>query len=301
MERLRRFIQLISALVANCRLWITPSNPIYTGPLKHVCFPGLNCYSCPAAISSCPLGALQNVLASLKMNLQLGRPDLGLYVIGSIGMIGALMGRMPCAWFCPFGLFQDVLFKFIRLPKLPFWRPLSYGRYIFLFLFVLLLPVFVTDATGFGQTWFCKFICPAGTLEAGLPLIALDAGLRSIIGALFFSKLTLLILLILWSSVNLRPFCRAICPLGLILGMFNRVSWLRLNFNTDICVDCRACELICPTGVYFADGRDDINSTKCIRCMRCFNLCPGGAITVEFSTKRRKIRNEDRSCHKESG
>ncbi len=297
MERFRRFIQFTAAFVANCRLWITPSSPIYTGPLKFICFPGLNCYSCPAAITSCPLGALQNVFASLKMNLQLGRPDFGLYVIGSIGMIGAFMGRMPCAWFCPFGLFQDMVFKLVKVPKLAFWRPLSHLRYLFLFLFVIILPIFVTDAAGFGQTWFCKFICPAGTMEAGLPLIALDPGLRSIIGTLFFSKLTLLFLFIAWSSINSRPFCRAICPLGLILGFFNKVSWLRLKFNNNICVDCKACELICPTGVSFADGRDDINSTKCIRCMRCFNFCPGGAITVEFSKTRRQLKDEDCTCH----
>lgn len=300
MERFRRFIQFVSAFVANCRLWITPSNPIYTGPLKHVCFPGLNCYSCPAAITSCPLGALQNVLASLKMNLQLGKMNFGLYVIGSIGMIGAVIGRMPCAWFCPFGLFQDILFKVVKIPKLPFWRLLANGRYLFLFLFVIILPVFVIDAAGFGQTWFCKFVCPAGTMEAGLPLLALDPGLRSIVGKLFFSKLTLLVLLIIWSTVNIRPFCRAICPLGLIFGLFNRISWLRLKFNQDVCVECKACELVCPTGVSFADGRDDINSTKCIRCMRCLNLCPGGAVTLEFS-KTRKVQHENSSCHAEQG
>jgi polyferredoxin len=301
MERFRRFVQFISAFIANSRLWITPSNPIYTGPLKQICFPGLNCYSCPAAISSCPLGALQNVMASLKMNLQLGKPGLGLYIIGSLGMMGAVVGRAPCAWFCPFGLFQDILYKLIRVPKLPFWRPLSYGRYVFLFLFVIILPVFVLDAAGFGQTWFCKFVCPAGTLEAGLPLLALDSGLRSAVGALVIRKLTVLVLFIIWSIVNHRPFCRAVCPLGLIFGFFNRISWLQLRFNKDICVECYACEMICPTGVSFADGRDDINSTKCIRCMRCFNLCPGGAITVEFSKTRRSAGHEGCACHKEQG
>ena len=301
MERFRRFIQFISAFVANSRLWITPSNPIYTGPIKQICFPGLNCYSCPAAISSCPLGALQNVLASLKMNLQLGKPGLGLYILGSLGMMGAVVGRAPCAWFCPFGLFQDILYKVVRVPKLSFWRPLAWGRYVFLFLFVIILPVFVLDAAGFGQTWFCKFICPVGTLEAGLPLLAIDSGLRSAVGALFFSKLALLVLFIIWSMVNHRPFCRAVCPLGLIFGFFNRVSWLQLRFNRDVCVECYACEIICPTGVSFADGRDDINSTKCIRCMRCFNLCPGGAITVEFSKTRRRSRGEGCTCHQEQG
>lgn len=296
MERTRRLVQLITALIANSRLWITPSNPIYTGPLKAICFPGLNCYSCPAAIGACPLGALQNVFATLKMNLQIGKPNFGLYVLGSIGLVASLFGRMPCAWFCPFGLFQEIIYK-LRIPKLPFWRPLSYGRYIFLILFVLILPIFITDMAGYGETWFCKYICPAGTLEAGLPLLALKPELRNIVGPLFFNKVALLIFFILWSTVNLRPFCRVVCPLGLIFGMFNHISWMRLKFRHDACVECHACELVCPTGVSFADGRDDINSDKCIRCMRCYNLCPGGAVTVEFSKDRRFSVDEDNTCH----
>ena len=295
MEKLRRFIQLVSAFIANCRLWITQSNPIYTGPVKHICFPGINCYSCPAAIASCPLGAIQNTLASLKTNLAIGKTSLGLYILGYIGMIGAVIGRAPCGWLCPFGFLQDILFKTTRIRKLPFWRPLAYGRYLFLFLFVIILPLLVTDAAGYGQTWFCKFICPAGTLEAGLPLMLIDPGLREMAGKLFFSKTTLLIIIILWSTVNMRPFCRAICPLGLIFGFFNKISWLRLKFHDDVCVECKACELICPTGVSFADGRDDINSTKCIRCMRCLNLCPGGAVTIEFSSSIRKQHHESYS------
>lgn len=283
MERFRHLIQIVAAFIANSRLWVTPTNPIYKGPLKHICFPGLNCYSCPATPWACPLGALQSVLANMKANLSAGKFNLGFYVLGSIGMVASLVGRMPCAWFCPFGLIQDILFK-VRLPKIEFWRPLSIGRYITLFLLVILLPLLVTDQFGFGQTWFCKYLCPAGTLEAGLPLLIMSPELRSAIGMLFYSKFTIMAIFSIWSMVTTRPFCRAACPLGLIFGFFNKISWLRLRFNSGICVDCHACELICPTGVFFATGRDDINSTKCIRCFRCYSLCPGGAVTIEFSS-----------------
>ncbi len=283
MERFRHLVQIVSAFLANCRLWITPSNPIYKGPLKHICFPGLNCYSCPAAPWACPLGALQNTFATLKAGLAAGKANIGLYVLGSLGMMATLVGRMPCGWFCPFGLIQDLLFK-IRVPKIDFWRPLSCGRYLSLVLLIFALPLLIVDNSGFGQTWFCKYLCPAGTLEAGLPLLVMSPELRSAVGMLFFSKLAILSLFIIWSTVTIRPFCRAACPLGLLFGIFNKVSWLRLKFNQRTCVDCHACELICPTGVLFATGKDDINSTKCIRCFRCYVLCPGGAVSIEFSS-----------------
>ena len=54
----RRCIQLVSALVYNANLPGFASGTIFKGPVKGVCVPGLNCYSCPGAIGSCPLGAL---------------------------------------------------------------------------------------------------------------------------------------------------------------------------------------------------------------------------------------------------
>ena len=39
---------------------------IYNGRLKNLCVPGLNCYSCPGSLGSCPIGSLQAVLGSAK-------------------------------------------------------------------------------------------------------------------------------------------------------------------------------------------------------------------------------------------
>ncbi len=303
MERTRFYIQFLFTLLMNCRLWITRGNPIYTGPGKYLCLPGLNCYSCPAAVTSCPLGALQNFMATLRINLQMGQPFIGLYVLGSLGIVSSIVGRMPCAWLCPFGLLQELLFK-IHLPKLPFWRPFRWGRYLFLILFVIILPFVLLDQTGYGQTWFCKYICPAGTLEAGIPLLAIEPGLRRMIGGLFFFKLSLLIGFIVWSMVTLRPFCRAVCPLGLILGFFNRFSWMRLHFHQERCVDCKACYRTCPAGLDFSNGIDPINSTSCIRCLRCVSICPGGAVTVTISKivqeqKQHEQSAENSHCHQE--
>ena len=60
----RRIIQLYAALLFNANIKGFIKGSIYTGPLKNVCTPGLNCYSCPGASGACPMGALQNSLAS---------------------------------------------------------------------------------------------------------------------------------------------------------------------------------------------------------------------------------------------
>ena len=60
----RKLIQLYSALLFNANLKGFINGQIYKGPLKNVCTPGLNCYSCPGASGACPLGSLQNALGS---------------------------------------------------------------------------------------------------------------------------------------------------------------------------------------------------------------------------------------------
>ena len=65
-ELKRKLIQLTSALIYNADVKHWFNGTISQTQLKKICVPGLNCYSCPGALSSCPLGALQNTLASGK-------------------------------------------------------------------------------------------------------------------------------------------------------------------------------------------------------------------------------------------
>ena len=63
----RRLIQLYAALLTNANIKGFFTGQIYKGPLKTVCSPGLNCYSCPGAAGACPLGALQNAIPHRKL------------------------------------------------------------------------------------------------------------------------------------------------------------------------------------------------------------------------------------------
>ena len=63
-KRPRLIVQLLFLAVTNGYLYGFATGRIYTGPTKTLCVPGLNCYSCPGALGSCPIGSLQAVLAS---------------------------------------------------------------------------------------------------------------------------------------------------------------------------------------------------------------------------------------------
>ena len=106
----RRLIQLYSALLFNSYLKGYITGDIFKGLSKNVCTPGLNCYSCPGAVTSCPLGALQNSFSASGKTAPY-------YMVGIIMLYGLIFGRWICGWLCPFGLVQDLLHK-IKTPKI---------------------------------------------------------------------------------------------------------------------------------------------------------------------------------------
>lgn len=246
---------------------------IYTGPLKRVCVPGLNCYSCPGALGACPVGSLQAALSSRHTRF-------AFYVTGLLMLFGAFLGRVVCGFLCPFGLVQELLHK-IPFPKklrtLPGEKSLRLLKYVILAVFVILLPSVVRDVTGAGDPWFCRYLCPSGTLFGGIPHVAMNPYLRAAAGALFRWKLGILIFIVLLSIVIFRPFCRYLCPLGAIYGLFNKISLYRFRVDEDKCVSCGLCQRTCEFDIKVWQNP---NSPDCIRCGSCRAACPKEAIEV---------------------
>ena len=60
-ERRRIAIQTVFSILTNSYIVGFLKGTIYTGKLKQICVPGMNCYSCPGALGACPIGALQAV------------------------------------------------------------------------------------------------------------------------------------------------------------------------------------------------------------------------------------------------
>jgi polyferredoxin len=156
-------------------------------------------------------------------------------------------------------------------------------KYVVLVVFVILLPLLIMDKYGFGQTWFCKWICPAGTLEAGLSLAAISPDIRGQLGFLFSWKCAILVLFIVWMVVSKRPFCRTTCPLGAVFALFNRVSLFQMVVYEDKCTLCNKCLKDCPVDIKVYEGA---NSPECIRCLKCIDSCKFGAVEYQFIKKK---------------
>jgi len=276
METMRKIVQFIATLLSNGYYLFPQTKNIYTGPLKVLCSPGLNCYSCPASTTYCPIGAIQQLLLGVRFSLDTGAYLFSSYVVGTIGLIATTTGRITCGWLCPFGLIQELLHKIPCGTKREVYKGLRYIKYFMLVGFVFLFPLLLTNDWGMGKPWFCKFVCPAGTLEAGLPMLLLQPDLRATLGYLFYNKLFWMMVFIVWSVFTSRPFCKTTCPLGAFYGLFNKFSLIKLNLIESRCTDCGKCAQVCPMGIQF---NESVGSSECIMCMRCMREgCEFGAI-----------------------
>lgn len=299
-------MQLYFALLFNANLKGFSTGTLYRGDSKRFCVPGLNCYSCPGAVGACPLGALQGAFSADRSTL--------FYVGGILLLYGILFGRTVCGWLCPFGLIQELLFK-IPTPKLkkgPFTRALSMLKYVLLAIFAFLVPI-AYALKDVPLPAFCKFLCPAGTLEGSLPLLSnqANAGWFSMLGGIFTWKFLLTISILTGCVFIFRLFCRFLCPLGALYGLFNRFSFLGIQLNEDKCTACGRCTALCQLDIR------QVGDRECVSCGECIASCPtraiswkGGKIFVkanelaagkaknaaQAAVKRRKIQTVTRSA-----
>lgn len=277
---LRRWVQICFTAISNGYVSGFAKGKIYQGDLKQFCLPGLNCYSCPGALGSCPIGSLQAVLSSRDYKFSF-------YILGFFLLIGALAGRFVCGFLCPFGLVQDLINKIPfpkKLKRLPGEKGLRMIKFVLLVGFVIILPLTVLDIVGQGKPWFCEFVCPSGTLFAGIPLVASNPPLQAALGFLFTWKMAILVVLMLLSVIIYRPFCRYLCPLGAVYGCFNSVAFVRYQVDKTKCTTCGICHKACPMDI---KTYEKPNSIECVRCGACKKACPHGAINNTFLDRKK--------------
>ena len=268
----RKWIQLYSALLHNAHLKGFLDGEIYEGAAKYACVPGLNCYSCPGAVGACPLGALQNALASAGHRT-------GWYVLGTLLLFGTILGRTVCGWLCPLGLIQELLNRIptFKIRKSRATRLLTGLKYILLAVFVVAVPLWYGLKHGLPLPAFCKYICPAGTLEGAACLLSHpdNSGLFAMLGPVFTGKFVVLLLIGLACIFCYRSFCRFLCPLGALYGLFNRFCLVGVTVDADRCSGCGTCVRRCGMDVKRVGDRE------CIHCAECMAVCSQKAISLK--------------------
>ena len=179
---------------------------------------GYGLTACP-----CPVGMFQNITESAL----LGKPiTLGILLLFAIPLATALFfGRLFCACACPLGAVQELLqWKTLQVP-----RPLD--RVLRMLPVLLFLLFTVMAANGMGRM-ACYY-------DPYLPLFLLNFTLP-------FALLTFAFLLL--GLIVSRPFCRYVCPYGVLLRFFAMFAAKQPQITVNHCVNCKLCEQGCPNG-----------------------------------------------------
>jgi polyferredoxin len=231
-----------------------------------------------------------------------------------------ILGRVWCGWVCPLGTLLD-LFSFRRaqgntIRVSPRWRQVKYFLLFVVLVSALLanLTLLILDPITILTRTLATVVMPAlnyafttvefwlygfGPLQA--PLAWLDTALRSTIlsAEQSFYQLNMLFALLFIGIVSLNLFtdrfwCRYLCPLGALLGLLSKVSWLRRVVGPG-CNQCRRCGRDCTMGTIDPERGFASDPGECIICLACLGTCPQESIAFKGQLDLAEWRSYDPS------
>ncbi len=170
----------------------------------------------------CSVGAVQNIVLTIAKPTYFLPLSAALFFL--LPLIFALFfGRIFCGAVCPIGAVQDlVLVKSVKIPR---WL----NEILSLVPVILLSLAVLMAGTGAGF-----LIC---RLDPFIPIFRIGGGLEQVIFGISF---------LILSMVVGRPYCRFLCPYGVLLSWMSFFSRYHLKITPDDCTSCQLCEEACP-------------------------------------------------------
>ena len=172
----------------------------------------------------CSIGSIQNIaLALFESSYSVPVAVISFFILPLIFTL--LFGRTFCAAVCPLGAIQDVVA--LRPVKVPSW--LEHALELLAYVYLGAAVLFAVTGSAFiicEYDPFVAFFRRSGSLN------------MLILGACF----------ILISVFVGRPYCRFLCPYGVLLNLVSKASKWHVTITPDECIKCRLCEDACPSG-----------------------------------------------------
>jgi ferredoxin len=172
----------------------------------------------------CAIGSVQNVALAL-FNTSYALPITALAFFTLPLAVAVFFGRTFCAAVCPHGALQDLLL--IKPVSVPRWLEQGLGIIPYLY-----LGLGVWFAAAGGAFVICRYDPFIGIFRLSGGLTMLLVGALFVVAGLFVG----------------RPYCRFVCPYGVLLRLASKVSRWRVRITPDLCTQCRLCEQSCPFG-----------------------------------------------------
>lgn len=216
-------------------------------------------------------------------------------------LLTLLAGRVNCSTICPLGVLQDFLIRLNRLLKkrksIYRFKKGNWWRYAILIVAIVLaisgcmvLFNLVEPYSGFGKiasVLFRPLVMLANNMAAYLldnmgasvidryPIRGFD--IPTLIFPIFF-----LCLLLLLTYKRGRLFCNLLCPVGALLGIFSKVSLLKISINKEKCNQCGLCMAKCKAECINIKLKE-IDHSRCVMCFNCIGPCPDQGVNLGWS------------------
>ncbi|NCC24736.1 MAG: 4Fe-4S dicluster domain-containing protein [Deltaproteobacteria bacterium] len=220
-------------------------------------------------------------------------------------VLTVLLGRVYCSTICPLGTFQDLTGYVARKKeakkRFEFSRPHNGLRYGILTLTVILfvfgngfLLNLLDPFSGFGRI-LSNIVRPAVlALNNGAAILLEAMGVHSLylvhwgpVAPLSVAVALATMALVIWLSARRgRLYCNTVCPVGALLGLLSRFSFLRIGIDPDSCRGCRACERACKAGCINLETKT-VDVGRCVACYNCLAVCRDKALRFEVRWPRR--------------
>jgi ferredoxin len=230
-------------------------------------------YETPLFLELDPLTALASFLTSWTVYRGL---ILSLFII----VCTLFFGRFFCSWICPMGIVNQTAgsilnkLRAVDTVALNSYRPLYRLKY---YLLAALLALAAFGSLQIGLIDPIPFITRSFTVSV-FPALNYSRGWLYLKQPLFNggTALGIIFLGVIFANRFLPKFwCRAICPLGALLGLLSFRPLLRVWRDIDLCTDCKKCLAHCHGG---CDPHAALRYTECHVCMNCIGDCPEDAI-----------------------
>jgi ferredoxin len=244
----RTLIALIAAIAAGFAIRFSRGRVLRnTFLLSSLVYLGFYSGGCPCMISS-----LQNLILLL-----LGEQTQWITLVWIIGLLPVtyFFGKIWCGWVCHLGALQEFLYHPASAKRLLSPTVQKTFKIIRLVAFIALIIQLIITRTNL----FIK-IDPFK--------VAFNLNSSNVTGYI------LLAILLISSLLVYRPFCRAFCPVGLILGWVNKIPGAsRLQINPG-CNNCSRCYVRCDYQAISTNNKSTIiDNSECIRCGNCLDFC----------------------------
>ncbi|MCY1719708.1 4Fe-4S binding protein [Prolixibacteraceae bacterium Z1-6] len=215
--------------------------------------------ACPCMISS-----FQNVvlyLAGVEV-----KPVLLLWFLGLIPLT-YFFGKVWCGWVCHLGALQEFIFRPGLLNVLQDRKSQVILRWIRIAtLAILIAQILITRTNIFIHYDPFK--------------VAFNLFSANTLGY------ALVVILLVSSILIYRPFCRAFCPVGLILGWISYIPGASKLSKNNSCVDCKSCSNSCKHNAMTYENKNcQLNHEDCILCGDCMDSCKFSSIEIKGIVK----------------